>query len=90
MVTDQLLLGLVIGSLLMYSLAFLLDRQRAAATDSRRDEQVVDPDEEMVRCPNCETKNERGYRFCRSCLDELPRSLQFTQHSHSSYGRLMR
>jgi hypothetical protein len=89
MVTDQLLLGLVVGSLLVYSLAFLLGRQWAAATDSRRERQV-ETDDEMVRCPNCETKNERGYRFCRFCLDELPRSLEFTQHSHGSYGRLMR
>jgi hypothetical protein len=89
MVTDQLLLGLVIGSLL-YSLAFLFGRQWAAPRDSRRDEQAVDTDSETLRCPNCETKNERGYRFCRSCLDELPGSRQFTKHSQGSYGRLMR
>lgn len=28
--------------------------------------------EHAVRCPDCETVNERGYQFCRACVGELP------------------
>lgn len=29
-------------------------------------------EETTVVCPSCGTENEAGYRFCRSCLTELP------------------
>lgn len=29
-----------------------------------------------VRCPACGTENRAGYRFCRSCVSELPKSRQ--------------
>ena len=28
----------------------------------------------VVACPDCGTENERGYRYCRSCVAELPGS----------------
>lgn len=37
----------------------------------------VDTHVETVRCPDCETANERGYRFCRDCLAELPGATRF-------------
>lgn len=28
---------------------------------------------ESITCPRCETENQASYRFCRSCVEELPR-----------------
>lgn len=33
---------------------------------------LVDAEEGIVRCPDCGTKNELGYRFCRECAAKLP------------------
>jgi len=30
------------------------------------------PDEESVVCPECGTKNERGFTYCHNCSAELP------------------
>jgi hypothetical protein len=43
----------------MRSAAGAVDPAMAAADDA-------------VRCPECETVNERGYRFCRACVADLP------------------
>lgn len=32
----------------------------------------IEGDTETVACPDCGTENEPGYRFCRSCVGELP------------------
>lgn len=37
-----------------------------------RSEPADAPGDDTVRCPNCATQNEHGYRFCRECLAELP------------------
>lgn len=30
------------------------------------------PEKGVVECPHCGTENERGYRFCRECVGDLP------------------
>ena len=41
----------------------------AAAVEGRRSETA---ETETIECPTCGTVNEAGYRYCRSCLGELP------------------
>jgi len=76
-------LGLLFGAYLA-TLAYLL-RQGATrepsaagtgggATATDGEESVT---EDAVYCPNCSTENERGYKFCRECLAELPTSVSF-------------
>ncbi len=46
------------------------------------------PTADVVRCPECETENERGYRFCRRCLSELPMSMRFADDGSSTFRTL--
>ncbi|MEF8894365.1 DUF7577 domain-containing protein [Halodesulfurarchaeum sp.] len=39
--------------------------------DPHRPETV---DGSKIVCPECGTANEKGYRYCRSCIGELPKS----------------
>lgn len=75
------LAALVAFHLLTAALAY---RLRPTAADARsttveNPEEYVDGD--SVVCPDCETENERGYRFCRACVAELPRPMAFTDGS---------
>lgn len=41
----------------------------------------LDSETETVTCPECGAVNERGYRFCRHCVTELPRQVDFERES---------
>jgi hypothetical protein len=43
-----------------------------------------------VRCPDCGTPNEDGYRYCRECLAELPDAPSFARSDGPPAGRLIR
>lgn len=49
------------------------EQRRGVETDGDADAlDRIDADAQAVTCPNCGTENELGYRFCRSCVEELP------------------
>lgn len=54
-------------------------RTRGAATAPQA------PAVDAVRCPECETENERGYRYCRRWLSELPLSMRFADGGSSPF-----
>lgn len=62
----------------------LLARRRMRSSGREREASTVTPtgreadvDIDTVRCPECETANEHGYRFCRDCQAELPGAVRF-------------
>lgn len=68
-----LLLALVAASSLQFVVALLVGRaKRAAVAPARGPDRYVDADAGRVVCPACEAVNALGYRFCRSCVRELP------------------
>lgn len=42
---------------------------------------------DLVTCPDCGAENERGYRYCRSCVTELPGSNLPTSSSSTPFLR---
>ena len=93
---DQWQFGILIGwiainALLAYR-AYHLQEQRASAgadpTDGGGD--LVDADDGVVECPDCGGANELGYRFCRSCVSELPGRMAFGRDADDPLGRLTR
>lgn len=59
-----------LGVYLVYRLVDKVDEN-----DEPRETDPVEPvtsQNENVTCPACGTENEFGYRFCRSCVGDLP------------------
>ncbi|MFB6297158.1 MAG: hypothetical protein ABEH56_01410 [Salinirussus sp.] len=56
----------------------------AGEADPRADGEEQDS---RVSCPDCGTTNERGYRYCRDCVSELPGHLSFDVDSTAPQGR---
>lgn len=77
MATDQwqLLLAamIVVHALLVYHV-YLLQKKTTAVSSATTDTDIdsVDAADVTVTCPDCGTENEAGYRYCRSCVAELP------------------
>jgi hypothetical protein len=66
-----LLLTLLHSLVLIYAYS---KSQNASATSSDENaRQYVT--ENGIECPNCGVLNERGYRYCRQCVVELPGSV---------------
>ncbi|MFB6302713.1 MAG: hypothetical protein ABEH78_07630 [Haloferacaceae archaeon] len=64
---------LVAHALLVVGLGSGFGTGAGTTSTGRADEgRDVDGADDRVRCPNCRTANEPGYRFCRQCLGELP------------------
>ena len=45
---------------------------------------------DVVECPDCGADNELGYRYCRSCVAELPTAMAFERDADGPLGRLSR
>lgn len=42
---------------------------------------TVDIEGDQSTCPDCSAENELGYRYCRSCVSELPDTQEFRRPS---------
>jgi hypothetical protein len=65
-------LTLLHGSTLLYAY-----RRGAVAGGHRVTNTTLSVTDDSVECPNCGEHNERGYRFCRHCVSELPAATSF-------------
>lgn len=95
MVGYEWTLGLLVGAVFVHVLiayrAYRL-REGGAATGTVTDGEdvdAVDADEGTVACPNCGAANEPRYRFCRSCVTELPAAMDFERDGDGPYGRFV-
>lgn len=59
---------------------------RSAATVARSGNR----DETVLKCPGCGAENEVGYRYCRSCVAELPVTVDFERPAEAPMGRVLR
>lgn len=58
--------------------------------DEREHADSSTADDEFVRCRDCGAENEAGYRFCRTCVTELPGSTGLQPQPSRSSGRFIR
>jgi len=54
----------------LLALAVTARRRRTAGDRDGDPTEYVDGD--SVECPSCGAENDRGYRFCRNCVETLP------------------
>lgn len=96
MVSSHWLLGLLAGTMAVHALVLyrayrLRQRDRTTSTAASRSETaLLDVEAGVVKCPECGTTNESGYRYCRSCVTKLPMTMEFERSSDSPLGRVMR
>ncbi len=62
-------------------------RRRVSGESDAGIGQYVDAGEGVVRCPRCGTDNDLGYRFCRSCVGELPGAIGFRRAADGPTSR---
>ena len=91
MISSSLVFGLqaaliALGLLIAYRAGRLRDQNATGG----RGVDAVDPDAKVVRCPQCDVENERGYRYCRSCVSRLPGATGLDRSSDASPGRVVR
>ena len=73
MVTEQWQFALLMGVLAFHLLAAgLAYRHQEASPAVTSASDAIDQDAKIIRCPECNSKNDFGYRYCRSCVGELP------------------
>ncbi len=77
MATDQwqLILAAMVAvhALLVYHVYLLQKKTTALSSDTNdTDMESVGAADVTVTCSDCGTENEAGYRYCRSCVSELP------------------
>jgi hypothetical protein len=85
MIAEQWHLGLVVVALasnLLFAVVLYVygrghdperpDSRVGDLGDSSSGAERADVGQEIVTCPDCAAENERGYRYCRACVTELP------------------
>jgi hypothetical protein len=97
MITEQWQFGLVIAAFasnLLFVAALYAYRRRHGRVAGTGVE-LVDEHEhghghehDVVVCPDCEAENERGYRYCRDCVSELPTAIPLEASSSDPLRRL--
>lgn len=97
MLTQQWQTGLLVGLLVAHLLVtYGLYRMRSDGdTAADEDAGTADsgggaPEEGVVACRTCGAENDLGYRFCRSCVEELPGAASFDRTGVSPFRRTTR
>lgn len=69
-----LALAVAIHAALLYRVFQLTPAEQARedGTETVERQQPGPREGSTIECPSCGTDNEAGYRYCRSCLGELP------------------
>lgn len=68
-------IGFFLGIAGLYALFLYQFARKRLSRSSPTPKPGSGPGEEaQINCPECGTRNTSGYRFCRSCIAELPRS----------------
>lgn len=95
MITGQWLLGLVIGGLAVNALfayyahrSFRRLREAPDSEVSTHEDDVAATDDSGVTCLHWGTENEPEYRFCRSCVSELPGTGGYGRRENGQLGRV--
>lgn len=57
------------------------------STDGRSGAATDPGDDPTVACPECETENVPGYRYCRACVARLPGRADPAREGVPSFGR---
>lgn len=65
-------IGFIAAYALAIGLAILLRRRARRALGRRAPGAAAPPDDDAVACPACGVENDTDFRFCRSCVEELP------------------
>lgn len=73
MIGEPWLYGSMVATTVLYLGVFLYARYRSSGdrAPAEADHGTV-VEGTLVACPSCGVDNERGYRFCRRCVTELP------------------
>ena len=70
--------ALVLGTVVLYLLAlvqFVRSQLNRSEPEGTASQNPIEGDQ--IPCRECGTANEQGYRYCRSCVAELPQSVDF-------------
>lgn len=93
MVEHLWLLGLVlvlfaVDTVVTYHL-YRLRKQGTTTSISTKDgdTKLVDPENDTVECPDCGVENEQGYRYCHSCVSELPGAVYVERSTNNPFVR---
>jgi hypothetical protein len=83
---------LILTHLFLLAFAIYRGRKRAIAmgdteSDTRTDDRGADTTDDGIICPTCKTRNDRGYRYCRECVSELPTGVPVTAESVGGESR---
>jgi hypothetical protein len=84
-VASTVFLGVSLG-VLAYAVRQAKSRKAWMGPESAGDAGAQTTDD-TVRCPTCGTTNERGYRYCCECLEELPASVSSISDSVGTNNR---
>lgn len=84
--TGDWVFGAIAILTLLHGIVLLYAYRRGQVTDGDAETCATDTDT-AVECPSCGERNERGYRFCRRCVSELPASVSFLNESSAPASR---
>jgi hypothetical protein len=84
-VASTVFLGVSLG-VLAYAVRQAKSRKAWTGSESAGDAGAQTTDD-TVQCPACGTTNERGYRYCQECLEELPASVSYVPDSVGTDNR---
>jgi hypothetical protein len=74
MLPEPWVLAVAVGLDLLFAFVAYRTARAAHASGGRDTEAYVDTGAGTVTCPDCGAENDLGDRFCRRCVEELPRS----------------